>query len=427
MHLPLLQPLSELDEGPRKFAWFTAWNTLSWQSLVGPAMVLFARHIEMPPAWVGVLIAALPFAQLLVLITAPLVARFGPKRVMFVAWAVRNVLVCSVFAMPLALAYGGNRLGWFLLLGATVAFCAVRAIGAGAWLPWLHEILPGRQRPKYFSVETGITHVMTILVILLQAWLLRGEPGIAGYLSVYAFGVFAGLTSLYAMTRIPGGASTDKTMALRASLRMQRIAVRDRQFAAFVFVAMLGYCGLTWLSASYIMFLRDGLGYTSPVIMLLTGLGSVAVLLTVRYWGRYATIHGSPAAMVRCLIGHAAVAAAFALLPSLGSWTPYLLVPVLLAAFAFASGYGVAAHGAMLDRVQDHARVGYTNLWVVGIALALGLTPVMAGAVIERLPAVGFQACFVAAAACGLLAALLGRAWFVASATPMTDPVPEDA
>jgi MFS family permease len=428
VHLPVLSAMREIDEGPRRFVWFGAWNVLSWQCLVGAAMILFARHIEMPPAWVGVLIAALPFAQLIVLVSAPLVSRYGAKRVMFTAWLVRNVLMCAVFAMPLALAYGGNRLGWYLLLFSTIAFCVARAIGAGAWFPWVHEILPGAQRPKFFSLESSMMHVTTIFVILVQAVLLRGEPGVGNYLSVYAFGVLAGFTSLWAMARVPAGTSTRQLLTLPASFRMQREALRDRPFALFVAIAMLGYCSLTWLGASYVMFLRDGLGYASQTIMLLTALGSLSVLITVRYWGDVAAQHGNPAAMVRCLFGHALVAGAFALLPGTAPWLPVALVPLLLAAFSFGAGYGVAAHGAMLDRVREDARVGYTNLWIVGIALSLGITPILAGTVIEQFPALGFQACFLISMVSGVLCVLFGRL-HLAEPSPdaLRGPIAEDA
>jgi len=428
LHLPVVTAMREIDEGPRRFISFSAWNVLSWQCLVGAAMILFARHIEMPPAWVGVLIAVLPFAQVIVLLTAPLVNRFGPKRVMVTAWFARNVFMCTVFAMPLALAHGGNRLGWYLLLFATITFCIARAIGAGAWFPWVHEILPRAQRPKFFSLESSVMHVMTVMVILMQAFLLRGEPGVGNYLSVYAFGVLAGFTSLYAMSRVPGGASTQATLALRDSFRLQRVALADKPFAHFVAMAMLGFCSLTWLGASYVMFLRDGLGYSSQSIMLLTALGSVSVLLTVRYWGDYAGAHGNSAAMLRCLLGHALVAGGFALLPGAAPWMPFVLVPLLLAAFSFGAGYGVAAHGAMLDRVRDEARVGYTNLWIVGIALAIGITPILAGTVIEYRPDFGFQACFLVSFVSGVLCVVFGRIHFAEPGpAALPDPLSEDA
>ena len=428
MRLPILSDLRDLDDGPRRFARFTAWNVLSWQCLVGPAMVLFARHIEMPPAWVGVLLAALPFAQLTVLLTAPLVDRYGPKRVMLTTWFIRNVLMCAVFAMPLALAYGGNRLGWYLLLASTIAFCVSRAIGAGAWFPWLHEILPGRQRASYFSTEGSLLHIMSVLVILVQALILRGDPGLNQYLFIYALGVTAGFVSLVSLALVPGGASSTATLSLRESFHMQRTAWRDRGFTAFIAVAMLGYASLTWLGASYIMFLRDGLGYTSQTIMILTALGSVAVLATIRYWGRHATVHGSPATMLRCLFGHALVAAGFVMLPASSAWLPVVLVPLLLAAFSLGAGYSIAAHGALLDRIQEIARVGYTNTWIAGIAIALGLTPILAGFVINWLPEHGFQVCFLISTLTGLVAVTLGRHLAHEPApVAISEPIPEDA
>jgi hypothetical protein len=54
-------------------------------------------------------------------------------------------------------------------------------------------------------------------------------------------------------------------------------------------------------------------------------------------------------------------------------------------------------------------RVAYTNLWIVGTSLALGLTPIAVGQLIDRWGLAGFRVCFVASGLSGLVcAAALG-------------------
>ena len=108
----------------------------------------------MPESLVGLLLSFLPFTSLLLLFTLPLIVRLGPKRVMLWAWFLRNVIACLIFLLPLALAGGNKKMAWAVLTISILGFCIMRAIGAGGWLPWLHEIVPVSLRSTYFSTET---------------------------------------------------------------------------------------------------------------------------------------------------------------------------------------------------------------------------------------------------------------------------------
>ena len=60
-----------------------------------------------------------------------------------------------------------------------------------------------------------------------------------------------------------------------------------------------------------------------------------------------------------------------------------------------------AANRAMLNFTSSTARVAYANVWSVGTCLALGLSPIAAGAIIDQLDLLGFELCFLAS---GLIA-----------------------
>ncbi|MCL4219528.1 MAG: hypothetical protein KJ052_21315, partial [Candidatus Hydrogenedentes bacterium] len=68
MKFPLLRSIGDLDRGPRRFLLFTGFNVVSWQCIVGPALILLARYIEMPASWVGLLISFMPLSTLLVVV-----------------------------------------------------------------------------------------------------------------------------------------------------------------------------------------------------------------------------------------------------------------------------------------------------------------------------------------------------------------------
>ncbi len=406
MQVPVVSSFLELSNAPRRFLFFTAFNVVSWQCIVGPAMILFARRIDMPASWVGFLISFMPFSTLLVVFTAPMVARFGAKRLMFTTWLLRNLVMCVVFLMPWVLTRGEPRLGWYLLMGATLAFCIFRALGAGGWFPWLHEVVPPPERGAYFSAEAASTQLVNVCIILTQGLMLIGEPGVERFLYIYAVGVIAGLVSLVWMSRVPGGAGLGAEVRLFGALEAHRRAAADRPFLVFVMLAALCFSCTAWLGSAYVLYLRDALLLTPRRVMLLTAAGSVGVLLTIRYWGRFADHSGSGRAMLKTLIGHSLGALAFLALPPGAWWTPWAMWPVVVLTSIFGAAFWMAAHRAMLNYVKEDGRVGYTNLWTVGTALTLGGTPIAAGWLIQHWGLWGFRACFLISGAAGMIGAL---------------------
>ena len=406
MQIPLVENIRELDHAPARFLKFTAINVISWQCTVGPAMILLARKIDMPPAWVGWLIAFMPLSMLLVVGTVPLVLRLGPKRLMMAAWMTRNILTCGVFVMPLLIAKWGNESAWYLLLLTTLGFCLARAMGAGGWFPWLHEVVPSHQRGPFFSAEASLAQIISVIIIVSQALILIGDPGIERYLSIYAIGVLTGLVSVVWMYRVPGGGGAATEINFVSSFYEYRIALQDRPYMIFIMVTVLSFSALAWLGSGMVMYMRDILGLSSNAIMFITASGSLGVFLTIRFWERFAEHSGSAMAIYKTLTAHSLVALACLLLWPGAPWTIFLLVAIIMMGGIFAAAFWMLLHRAMLGYVQLEGRVGYTNIWTLGTAVALGVTPILAGLVIQNFGMNGFRTCFLISGVGGLLCAI---------------------
>jgi len=407
MRVPILSGFQSLESPPRRFLIYVAINVVSWQNIVGPAMILLARKIDMPESLVGLMLSFLPFTSLLLLFTLPLVVRLGPKRVMLWAWFLRNVIACIVFLLPLALATGNKRLAWAVLTVAILGFCIMRALGAGGWLPWLHEIVPMHQRAVYFSTETSITQLINVGVLLLQAWLLAvDDPGIPRFLLIFGIGILMGFVSLVWMQRIPGGAGAediDAHIGLRAYVR----AGNDRSFLVFLLIVTFSLSGLVWFGAAYVMYLRDRLLVPDSLTMTITSLGSLGILFTVGSWARFTEAGGSGLAMAKTLIGHTCAPLMMLFAGAHTFESTMIASGAVILACVFSAAFNVAINRAMLNQVPDNDRIGYTALWTVSTALALGITPVAAGFFIEHYSLWGFRLCFLFSAGSTLAGALL--------------------
>jgi len=401
-----LAAVRELPRPPRLFLIFTAVNVFSWQCIAGPALVLFARAVNMPPAWVGLLLSFLPISMLLVVFTVPLVEWLGPRKLLLWTWLARNVFSLSVFLLPWAVSRWGEAGGWHVLLFATLAFSLIRAVGVGAWYPWLHEIVPRPLLGSYLSIEAAMSQLIIIALALVMAVVLGLDQGLSRFFLIYAAGIGAGFWSVQLISKIPGGlsnlAAEIGATARRPALRQ---ALADREYRRFFILAMLGTASVMWLNAASVMYLRDMLFYSETRIMLLLAGGGIGVAATVHFWGRAADRFGSVPAMIQLLAAHALLAFCWwGLLPG-GRLTGLLAVPVIVFTTIFNAAFTMVSASGMLRRVRDEGRVAYTSLWILGISTANGLPPILAGLLIDLLGMAGFRLCFLIAGCAGLAAA----------------------
>jgi hypothetical protein len=369
---------------------------------------LFGRKIGMDPSWIGFLISFMPLSQLLVVGTARAVTRLGSKRVMFSAWMLRNILTCSVFLMPWAMGHWGPRAGAYVLMTATFGFCIMRAVGSGGWFPWLHEVVPYSQRGTYFSSETAVTQLLSVILTVGQAFVLRGDPSINRFLLIYGAGVCSGFFSLLWMSQVPGGEGTpDHDDTNTGSAHGEALA--DRPFMKFIITAALCFSCQAWFGASIVMYMRDALHLSSQTIMLYMAAGSLAILCTVNFWARYAEHSGSGPAMFLSLIGHSLTALACLALPPGWAITSYGVAAAIVFTSIFAGAFAVSVNRAMLHYIKEEGRVGYTNIWTVGSAISTGITPILAGLAIGHLGLWGYRLCFALSGVAGLACAIACR------------------
>lgn len=414
--------VQELQVPARRFLYFSFFNVISWQCIVGPAMILFGRKIGMPASWIGFLQSFLPLSMLLVMVTVPIVERVGPRSVMLKGWLLRNLIVSTVFLMPLAVHFYGERASWYVLLAATLGFCIMRAIAVGGWFPWLHEVVLVGQRGTYFSAEATVVQAVNIVIVLTQSLILIGDPGMGRFLAIYAVGIGFGLFSLNYMSRIPGGAAPDAVHPEDYGLRPYRHVIVDRPYLIFIFTATITYSCISWFASAQVLYLRDGLMLSSMATMAVMAAGSAGIFLTIRFWGRFADHNGSGVALALALVGHSACALFFLVLIPDAPWTPYLIAPAVAAVTLFNGACWTAGQRAMLNYVREHARVAYTNLWILATSIALGVTPIVVGFVIDRYHLAGFQFCFFMSGMVGLVCAVACRI-VVRDGTPFERPV----
>ena len=404
----VLKGITDLPSGPKHFLVFTAVNLISWQCVVGQAMVLFGRAIGMPASWIGVLISFLPLSLLLVIISIPAVESYGPRKMLIRTWLARNLLASLVFIIPGAIPLWGHRSAWYILIIATLGFSLARSLGVGAWYPWIHEIVPQKMLGAYFSAETILVQIINVALTFVIAYVLNQGTGLNRFYWVYFIGIFAGLASIGFMRRIPGGVGV-RSVRLPTSGRFSRLvrAFKDKSYRWFILNAIISASSISWISASNILYLRDMLFYSDSTIMYIVAAGAFFSAFTVLFWKRYPETVKINGTLALLITGHSLITFLWCALIHGAKWTPHLSVAAVLGNAVFSSIFSVTVSRGMMCLVKTEERVGYTSLWVIGMAFSNGIPPILVGLLIDLFHLDGFRACFLISSGIGLFSALL--------------------
>lgn len=388
--------LERIGAPGRRFLAFTAVNIIAVHCVSSSALlILFARQIEMPPGLVGVMISFVPLSTMMVVLTNPLVERLGPRKLMARTWVLRNLLFSLIFLTPWAIRWGGNQAGWFVLCFATLGYSLSRAMGMGGWFPWLHEIIPAQSRGLYFSIDQSILQSTNILLSIMMAMWLGSDPTVNRFLMVMAVGLATGLASEAMIKRIPGGnCATHAPRPVLDTFKDYRQVLRDKPFLRTVAMCGWGMCAMTWLGSASVLYLREILQYSSKHILFLSSASALGVALTIRRWGTFSDRHGSAKTMSLTLAGAVCTGLGWFLLVPMEPWTDVLAWPVVILTSIFGAAYWAATNRAMLCLVHQDNRISYTNAWVIGRAAAVGITPIIAGFLIQHFHLAGYMTCF---------------------------------
>jgi hypothetical protein len=397
--------LGPLGDAPRRFLTFLFLNVISWQSIVGTVLVLHARALGIGTAYVGLLNSFIYFASVLGLATKPLAERIGSKRLLITGWTLRNILVAPIVLSPWVYTRWGAHGAMILLSVTTGLFCITRALAGIAWSSWIHEIVPAGNLARFYTMETILTRLLAVAFGALTFFFLGAHPHLWQFAAIAASGVIAGLVSIRALARVPGGGPA--LIASNASwFSGFGVTVRDRAFMPFLGCIMISSFVFAGQGLLFTLLLRERLGLGPGPILLLTSLGSLLTIVTTVRWRRVADSHSSPATIAAttllltfCLA--AMVPLCFGQMP----WA-YVLALCLLIPVAETGAY-VASTRAYMLRMNPRYRHTYNAVWSAGLALGGGFSSLLVGWFVRSGAAIPFALVAMGYALVMLLASAL--------------------
>ncbi|MFN4244008.1 MAG: MFS transporter [Tepidisphaerales bacterium] len=365
---------------------FAVFNALSWQIVLGPPVILFAKGLGASATVLGVITALTPLLVVLQIPAAYVLPRYGYRRLTLMGWGLRTLAVAGLAGVPLLGMTGvGAAVQLALVLGLLLVFNTLRGFASGAWMPWLTEIVPAVYRARFLARDNFFANVGSLMSLGVAAMLLvsSSEPRPWQYSLVFAFAAAMGVVSLVFLSRIPDVSTPERMRSSGHPLPWRHMLLWGPflRIAAFVgaWVAVTG--GLGTFTVAY---LRAEAGYSDSDVLLLSGMTLLGALATVWMGGRLCEVWDSPRVLRVCVLGLLAAVAGWAavamkLLPASAA----VVVGLNLLSGAAGVNFQVASQRLTMATFPLMGRNHFFALYSVITSLVLGASPIVWGVLLD--------------------------------------------
>ena len=370
--------------GATNINWYNLFNAISFQMVLGAPMILYAKSLGASVTTLGVISALPPLLIICQIPAARFFERIGYKRFVLYGWSLRTLCIFAIAFVPLAGSLSNHVKIW-LILALLFIFNLLRGISAGAWMPWVAELVPDELRARFLSRDMLFTHAGCFSIMLASA-LVLGEKANPWQFSVLFFlSACAGWVSLVFIKAIPDIESREKMQ--KSNLRVPWVEiVTYPPFLKLTLFSILFCVSVSCSGVFGIAYLKSQVHLGEDRILFLTVFYFVGALMALPFAGRVIERIGSKKMMffstgyftvnfvMWALFSSGMVPALFPLLCAL-----YLASGIAGATFAVAQSRLIMKTMPVMGRSHFFAFFSViSNIW-------LGVAPVFWGMMIDAL------------------------------------------
>lgn len=359
-------------------------SVFAYLTFFGSPFLLMLSSLGLPKTSIGLLMSLLPFFGLTSLVSAPYIARYGFKRTWLVFFGARKLVTALLLLTPWVAQTWGGR-GAFVFVAVVMAlFSLCRALAETAAYPWSQEMIPDGVRGKFTALDYMVLSTAAALALVFAGWVLGDSPPLSRFMTLILVGLGFGFFAVWCSTHWVGGAPLQEGPA-RPSLNTLLGPLRDRNFAYYlgVHAAIALASGMgTFLP----LYLKDAIGLPDSVVVWLQISGLAASLVTAYAWGWAADRFGArPVVLVSTYLMPLTNILWF-MLPRHSSWSAAGAAGLYFIGTAFGTGWAMGTTRMVFSNiVPQERRTEYMSVYYAWIGLMGGITPLLAGWVLDQL------------------------------------------
>ena len=346
----------------------------------GTVFIFFLDELGLDTAQIGFLLALVPLAGIIAPFIAPAVGRFGYKRTFVTFWGIRKFVMAFLLFTPVALNRYGPRGAFLWVAAILIIFALCRATAETGGYPWKKEAVPDAIRGKYSAVNNMSTTIASIIVALTAGYVLETFTGLTPFMVLIAVGVFMGILSIGAYARVPPENSYERPHGQTNHFREMSNVLRDRNFVRFLLVLGLGTIGFGAVVSFIPLFMKDQIGLSEGVVILLSIGTYIGALLTSFLWGWAADRYGSKPVMQFSMLMMLTLPVAWFLLPANSpSSAPLAMVIAMVAGVTTLAWQISWTRYLFVNAIPNENKAVYLAVFYACFALVAGSGPLLAG------------------------------------------------
>jgi len=379
--------LTDVDK-INKLPWLVGAQTLNIVFVLltfsGSVFILFLDELGLDAAQIGLLLAIVPFLGIIAPFIAPAVARFGYKRTYVTFWGIRKFVIAGLLFTPAVLArYGTN--GAFIWVAVIILlFSICRAIAETGGYPWRKEIVPDNIRGKYSAVNSMSTTVASILVVIVAGYVIETMTGLQPFMILIAVGIGVGLISVVAFTRVPAEDRRQRESASDGYFSGMSQALHSRNFVLFLVVLGLATLGGRSVIAFIPLFMKEEVGLSDGIVVLLSLGTFIGALVTSFLWGWAADRYGSKPVMQLSLYFLLLLPVAWVLMPQQSVASAPLAMAIAVVAGIATLAWQISwTRYLFVNAIPEDNKSAYMAVFYAWFAIVSGLGPLLAGQIVS--------------------------------------------
>ncbi|MGH0030267.1 MAG: hypothetical protein ACQGVC_10780 [Myxococcota bacterium] len=263
---------------------------------------------------------------------------------------------------------------------ASFAFVALGVcVGETVWFPMLRAFVEPERIGRFFGTLRTGWHLALILFYGFSQWWLERHPG--DFATLFGVGFGLGVVRTFLIARMP-----ERSERTGERIRLSEVAALLRDARLRNYLAAVAWSHSLRLAAVpfAIVMLRRVVGFSDDQVIYTTVAHFTGGVVSLYLWGRVVDRVGAVAVLRVTTIGQGLLIAALLLFAPVSS-VVVLMVLWFFALSVLASGHGVADTHVLFELTPPEAPARTLVLGAVGVGLAGGTVPILAGALLDAL------------------------------------------
>ena len=352
---------------------------LNWTS--GSVLIGYMLHVGANPAEIA-LVGSVPLlAQVASPGAAWLAAALGRRKLLTVLLALVSrtswLLAAALPTLPIP-----PGLQPTFLVGLVLVASFFLASNGTLWTAWMGDVVPERERGRYFGLRTGITGVVGMLANLAAGWWLDRVGAPLSFQVVLVVAVATALLGVWIYSRQYDPPTSRERLRWRDVVG---VPMRDPGFRRFLTFAVY-WTFVVFLAAPFVFpYFLDELRLSFTQVAIWSTIAATTSMLTTVMWGRVADRVGNKAVLaIGTFVAGVGLPGSWILAGASG-WLGFIWISAVLDAVAWGA-IGPAGFNLALVSTPRANRVVYIAMW----SLATGIAGFVGGALSGPL-LLGFQ------------------------------------